>query len=1137
MNDTGTITSWKHLRSRFCGWLLAGTALFVLVLDAPVQANVGGASSAVSLTADERAFLAANFPIVFVSQTNYPPFEFVDEVGDRRGMMIELARWISTELGFHAEFTDTTFQEAQEAVLDGKAHVLTSFFYSEARDQLFDFTRTVFLVPASIFVSAARPDISALQDLNGRRIAIQRGDYAKTFLESRNIEFTPVPTADFASAAQAVIDGEADAMIGDEQIVLYYLYRNQLNEHMKIVGEPLYTGRNAMAVRDGNLLLRSILDKGIAHAQETGTLDRLTSKWIGTPLPTPRSELSAYWPYAAAVLFLLIWTSIWNLRLRQIVRRRTAQLWSNERRLKDILQGTQAGTWEFDLQSRTYDISDFWAGMLGYTVDELRPLSEKTRKALLHPDDEHQARGLLERHVAGELEHYSCEIRMKHKHGHWVWVLDRGQVSRRNRAEKPVSVSGTSIDISKSKQREQELQLAASVFGNAREGITIADASGQILEVNEAFSRITGYTREEAIGSNPRILSSGRHDKAFYVQMWQKLLEEDAWEGEVWNKRKTGEIYPEMLRISTVRNSQGAISHFVAVFSDISRQKQHERQLEHIAFHDSLTGLPNRSLLTDRLKQAMTRARRSGDHVVLAYIDLDGFKEINDFYGHDAGDRVLKSIAKRLTGVLREEDTVARFGGDEFVVVLSERTCSESLEALINRLISRIAEPIELMPGQSEEVSGSIGIVVHDANFTIEPDQLIRQADQAMYQAKQAGKNRYHIFDAAQEQAIRHHHEKLERIREALDKEELELYYQPKVNMHAGTVIGVEALIRWRHPDRGIVPPAEFLPCIQNHHLAIEIGHWVIARALSQCAEWRRAGLQLPVSVNIDAVHLQQRDFVETLQAELSRHPELGPGDLELEILETNALGDVNNVSKTMRACQRIGVSFALDDFGTGYSSLTYLRRLPAHLLKLDRTFVRDMLEDPEDLTILEAVIGLAKAFRRDVIAEGIETIEHGSVLLSMGCQLGQGYAIAHPMPADELSRWLAEWQPEPSWQGRLPLEADELPVIHAIVDQRACAKALLGYLKNERAEPPQLNCDKCRFGLWLQRGLGRKVDPLMSEIVRLHRDYEALGKRLIDIKRGGEPSTRMDRIEELESVRDRLLEMLELRIAMRTAN
>jgi diguanylate cyclase (GGDEF)-like protein/PAS domain S-box-containing protein len=571
-------------------------------------------------------------------------------------------------------------------------------------------------------------------------------------------------------------------------------------------------------------------------------------------------------------------------------------------------------------------------------------------------------------------------------------------------------------DISGRKQAESELRQAASVFTHSGEGIMITTCKGTIVDVNDAFCRITGYSREEVIDQNPRMFQSGRQDGDFYRGLWVALTNDGQWCGEVWNRRKSGEVYAELLTINAVRDAYGDTQQYVALFSDITAIKEYQSQLERIAHFDALTNLPNRLLLADRLKQAMVQAQRREQLVAVVYLDLDGFKSVNDRYGHAVGDKLLIHLAMAMNNTLREGDTLARLGGDEFVAVLVDLQDIESCLPLLTRLLDAAAAPVSLSEGVLQ-VSISVGVTFYPQAQEVEADQLLRQADQAMYQAKLAGKNRYHVFDSAHDNSLRAHHETLERIRLAMVRGEFVLYYQPKVNMHSGQIIGAEALIRWQHPEKGLLAPDTFLPVIEDHQLAVDVGEWVIETALAQIEQWRALGLDLTVSVNMGARQLQQSDFVHRLQAILAKRPHVNPACLELEVLETSALADMEKVSQVIEDCHQMGVKFALDDFGTGYSSLTYLKRLRVEMLKIDQSFVRGMLDDPDDLAILQGVIGLAASFKRDVIAEGVETVAHGTALLQLGCELAQGYGIARPMPADQLPVWAATWRPEAVWR------------------------------------------------------------------------------------------------------------------------
>ena len=574
---------------------------------------------------------------------------------------------------------------------------------------------------------------------------------------------------------------------------------------------------------------------------------------------------------------------------------------------------------------------------------------------------------------------------------------------------------GVISDVTERRSNEERLLLAFNVFTHAREGIMITDANANIREVNDSFSRITGYARDEVIGKNPRFLSSGRQTREFYGSLWQELTGQGHWSGEIWNRRKNGDVFPESITISAVRDSGGITQQYVGLFSDITPAKDHERELERIAHFDTLTSLPNRALLADRLHQAMAHAQRRRQVLAVAFIDLDGFKAINDRYGHDHGDLMLVAVAGAMKDTLRQGDTLARMGGDEFVAVLIDLESVADALPMLDRLLAAAAQVVPA-GDFNLQVSASVGVTFFPQTDDVDADQLLRQADQGMYQAKLAGKNRYHVFDSEQDRSVRGHHESLERIRKALADAEFVLHFQPKVNMRTGEVIGVEALIRWQHPERGLLSPAEFLPVIENHPLAISVGEWVIGTTLNQIERWREQGLDMRVSVNVGARQLLQHDFADRLQAMLASHPDVLPDHLELEILETSALEDVWRASDVIEACSQIGVTFALDDFGTGYSSLAYLKRLRVKVIKIDQSFVCDMIDDPDDRSILEGVIGLAAAFRREVIAEGVETTEHGTLLLHLGCELAQGYCIGRPMPAGEIRAWVASWQPESAW-------------------------------------------------------------------------------------------------------------------------
>lgn len=560
-------------------------------------------------------------------------------------------------------------------------------------------------------------------------------------------------------------------------------------------------------------------------------------------------------------------------------------------------------------------------------------------------------------------------------------------------------------DVTARKQLEERLVLAASVFSHSREGIMIVDAKGIILDVNDAVVEITGYSRDEIIGKNPNVFKSNRQSKEFYAQLWGSLTREGYWSGEIWNKRKNRDIYPQLLTISSVNDESGKLKNYVAVFTDISELKHQQHKLEHLVHYDPLTNLPNRSLLTDRLEQALIQSNRNKQFLAVLFLDLDGFKTINDEYGHNCGDELLIGLSSNMKNTLREGDTISRFGGDEFVILLANLENTKDLELLLERLLRAASAPVTINDAVLT-ISASIGVTLYPLD-NANAEQLIRHADQAMYVAKQKGKGCSHQFDPISDDRENTQRKSIEEIATALDNREFVLYYQPQINMKTREVIAVEALIRWEHPKRGLLSPIEFLPLIENHELSIEVGNWVVDESLRQISKWQGQGLDLTVSINISALQLKQSNFPEQLATSLAAHPNVAASALQLEILETSALGDIGEISEVMDKCIKLGVVFAIDDFGTGYSSLTYLRRLPVNMIKIDRTFIRDMLVDPEDRAIVLGIIGLAASFDREVIAEGVETDAHSRELLKLGCQLAQGYGIARPMPSEKVLHWV----------------------------------------------------------------------------------------------------------------------------------
>lgn len=568
----------------------------------------------------------------------------------------------------------------------------------------------------------------------------------------------------------------------------------------------------------------------------------------------------------------------------------------------------------------------------------------------------------------------------------------------------------------------ERLRWVAEAFANSHNGLLITDRDGTVVDVNPTFTAITGYTRDEIVGNNPNMLHSGLHDAAFYADMWATLDKEGAWQGEIYNRHKNGEIIVELIAIHAVHDTRGQVSHYIGNFSNLTRFKRYQRQLEQMAHYDALTQLPNRVLLADRIRQAIAWVQRQGTLVAVCYLDLDGFKPINDRHGHPVGDQVLIEIAERLRQEVREGDTVARMGGDEFVLLLTDMDNLEEVETILSRIQQSIAMP--LRAACDETVTASIGVTLYPIDSE-DPDLLLHHADQAMYRAKTAGRNGHYLFDPEQDQQSRDYRDGIEILRQALNSGQMELYFQPIVDLRAGQPVGVEALIRWHHPQRGLMLPDEFLPGerpgLENSALAIELDLWAIEAALAQVATWNSPSRPLLISVNISQRTLQWPQLTAQLQQLLQRYPMAAELHLDLEVYEATALADLTLTAEIIQRCRDMGVSFALDDFGNGYSSVTYLKRLPAQVLKIAPNFIADMLSDPNDRAVVESIIALAHAFGRTVIAEGVETTAQIHALLAHGCDLAQGYGIAAPLPAGRIAEWLANFKADPDWTAGNP--------------------------------------------------------------------------------------------------------------------
>ncbi len=648
-----------------------------------------------------------------------------------------------------------------------------------------------------------------------------------------------------------------------------------------------------------------------------------------------------------------------------------------------------------DLHSRKYlRVNTKYCAITEYTSHDLQNL---TLIDITFPKDRDTLEDHIEQISFGKVSESTLEHRCIRKDKQVIWV----SVSLSpllSSAGKPSSLLVVTHDITTRKQAEEKQVFSSKIFENSIEGIVVTDPQGTIIHVNPAFSMITGYGPEEVIGRNPRILKSQKHTPAFYEKMWRRLTEEGKWAGQIWNRRKDGEAYPEWMTISAVKNQQGETINYVSIFHDISELKRQQDALEHQAQHDALTGLPNRILINDRLEMALARMKRNKTKLALIFLDLDNFKHINDAFGHRAGDNLLIDVATRLNHLLRTGDTMARLGGDEFLILLSEVETIDDVSLIAVRLIESLQQPF--YHDQIEYViSTSIGIAVAPEDSS-DPGNLVKFADNAMYRAKSLGRNNYQFFTPELDIQAHLRISKEIELRKALEHGDFELFYQPLVRIDDGKIVSAEALIRWRHEGR-LVPPIDFLALAEDSDLILPLGEWALNAAACQLKDWQNKEYDIGLLVHISSRQVADQYFASLLK-KLLAEKKLAPNRLYLELTESMIISDLTSVQNITKACGEMGVKFYLDNFGEGYSSLSDLNRLPLHGLKISPSFIKTIIDNPNTRALVTAFVALAKVLNMDIIAKGVETCEQKELLGRMGPMLIQGYLVSPPVPAEQ---------------------------------------------------------------------------------------------------------------------------------------
>jgi diguanylate cyclase (GGDEF)-like protein/PAS domain S-box-containing protein len=632
------------------------------------------------------------------------------------------------------------------------------------------------------------------------------------------------------------------------------------------------------------------------------------------------------------------------------------------------------------------------------------------RLRVVHPDDLAQVEQRLYDHVEGRRGFFESEHRIRHATGDWIWVLSRGKIVERDDDGKALRVCGTARNITASRLAERDRRIASGVIDSMSEAVSVTDLDFRFVSVNRAFTRMLGYEESEILEQPATLLDSSRHTPQQYQAMRATLIDNGHWRGELWQQRKNGEEFLCWIEIVEVRDEAGMRTHFVAVMADITDRKRAEQELRYLANYDTLTGLPNRALLGERLAHAVIRARRTSRKVAVLFLDLDRFKHVNDSMGHAAGDRVLKAVGARLRACVPEAATVARLGGDEFTVVLEDIEHADEPQKLASRLLEVFATPLTLDSGQEVVISPSIGISLYPDHGQV-PTDLLKYADTAMYQAKEDGRNMYMVYTAAMDAAARRRADMISALRLALERNELSLVYQPMLDLDEGRITGMEALLRWKNPELGDVPPTIFIPLAEEAGLIGRIGEFVLYRACAQLREWQERGLRdVTMSVNLSALQLLRDELTQRL-CEILAELRLEPQQLELELTESVLMANAELAIHTLDRLHALGVSIAIDDFGTGYSSLSYLKRLPIDSIKIDRSFVGDITTDPDDEAITKTIITMAHSLGLNVIAEGVETIEQLEYLHEQRCDEIQGHWLSPPLSAADCFTFVREFE------------------------------------------------------------------------------------------------------------------------------
>ncbi|MDI6746094.1 MAG: EAL domain-containing protein [Rhodocyclaceae bacterium] len=937
------------------------------------------------------------------SEHDYPPFSTGNTDATADGFTVELWKAVAHDMGLDYVIRVKPFHELLQDFKEGRIDVLINLAQSEERSKFADFTVPHATVHGAIFIRKNSSGIRSEEDLANKSIIVVEADIAHEYLLRKGWGSNLIRVPAAADGLRLLATGRHDAMFVSKLVGMQTLRKLNLTT---IVALPITAGSTqkfSFAVSKGNAELLALLNEGLALSKSNGTYAALHEKWF-SPYEFKPPELLDALKYLLPLLAVFLAYVVMAYSRRHKERKQDMQrLAGSHLMLQTVIDTIPMRVYWKDKDSRYLGCNTPFArdagaadaaGVIGKLDSELawRDQAELRRTEDLQVMQSGQSR-------------LACDETHNTPAGQQVF-LRTSKVPLRSMDQTVVGLLGVYDDVTEAKHVQEEMQLASMVYENSSESMMVTDANGNIIAINPAFTRTTGYSQQDVIGKNARILNSGHHDKAFFQDMWETINRTGGWEGEIWDKRKNGEIYPKWLSINTAFAADGKPFRRIALFSDITEQKKSEKLIWQQANFDNLTGLPNRRMFHDRLEQEIKKAHRTDRQLALLFVDLDRFKEINDTLGHAKGDLLLIEAAQRLTGCVRESDTVARLGGDEFTIILSELEDPRGIDRIAQAILQSLTSQF-FLEGEIAYVSASIGITLYPDDAT-HADQLIKNADQAMYEAKSQGRNRYSYFIRSMDEAAQAKMLLSKELHTALAEKQFWIAYQPIVELGSGNIHMAEALIRWQHPERGLVSPGDFIPTAEETGIIIQIGNWVFREAADQVAHWRaQHDPNFRISVNKSSVQFLNNNTITRGWFDLMREMKLPGQSLVVEIREDVLLHVSPIIEDKMAKFRNESMAVAIDDFGTGYSSLSYLRKYNIDFLKIDQSVVRTLAFSAEDRALCEAIIAMAHKLGIKVIAKGVETAEQRDLLMAAGCDLAQGFFFSRPIAAEQFGKLL----------------------------------------------------------------------------------------------------------------------------------